>query len=108
MENCKKSPLRVRSRVKARRRGWESSSGEGSARKFRGRDCANSVWELDGREIGGLPRTAGGIPTNAPVKFCNIHLQVQNSELIEVSQSQFLTPSAFIFQDYENDLNILE
>ncbi|XP_008784348.2 uncharacterized protein LOC103703310 [Phoenix dactylifera] len=75
MENHKKSLLRVRLRVTARKRGRELSSGECSARKLRERDCVNSVRKLHRREIGGFPRMARGTATNAPEKFRNIQLQ---------------------------------
>ncbi|XP_010932376.1 uncharacterized protein [Elaeis guineensis] len=75
MENHKKSLLRVRFRVTARKRGRELNSGEGSARKLRERDCVNSVRKLHRREIGGFPRMARGTATNAPEKFRNIQLQ---------------------------------
>ncbi|KAG1358840.1 hypothetical protein COCNU_08G002860 [Cocos nucifera] len=75
MENHKKSLLRVRFRVTARKRGRELNSGEGSARKLWERDCVNSVRKLHRREIGGFPRMARGTATNAPEKFRNIQLQ---------------------------------
>ncbi|KAG1334371.1 hypothetical protein COCNU_03G004900 [Cocos nucifera] len=75
MENHKKSQLRVRLRVTARKRGLESSSGEGSSRKLRERDYANSVRKLHHREIGGFPRNARGTATNSPEKFRNMQLQ---------------------------------
>ncbi|RWW35208.1 hypothetical protein BHE74_00059888, partial [Ensete ventricosum] len=103
MENHKKSTLRLRLRVTARKKGRELIPGECSDRKRRERECPNSVRKLQRREIGGFPRLARGTATGAPEKFRNIQLQVRNSNLIEVSRTEFMTPSAFIFL-YENHL----
>ncbi|XP_078429575.1 uncharacterized protein LOC144701703 isoform X2 [Wolffia australiana] len=77
MENSKKSPLRVRMRVTAKKRGREfSTCGSSSMRKRRDRDCCNnSVRKLQRREIGGLPKIVRGSSSNALEKFRNIQLQ---------------------------------
>lgn len=81
MENHKKSLLRLRLRVTAKKRGRDPGSSGGGARKLRERDCVNSVRKLQRREIGGLPRMARGACSNAPEKFRNIQLQVSFSRL---------------------------
>ncbi|CAL9159033.1 unnamed protein product [Musa hybrid cultivar] len=75
MENHKKSTLRLRLRVTARKKGRELIPGECSDRKRRERECPNSVRKLQRREIGGFPRLARGTATGAPEKFRNIQLQ---------------------------------
>ena len=77
MENHKKSPLRVRLRVTAKRRGRELNTCRStSTRKRRDRDwCNNSVRKLQRREIGGSPKLIRG-SSNLPEKFRNIQLQV--------------------------------
>ncbi|THU66294.1 hypothetical protein C4D60_Mb05t12630 [Musa balbisiana] len=75
MENHKKSTLRLRLRVTARKKGRELITGECSDRKRRERECPNSVRKLQRREIGGFPRLARGTATGAPEKFRNIQLQ---------------------------------
>lgn len=81
MENPKKSLLRLRLRVTAKKRGRDpSSSGGGTARKVQ-RECVNSVKKLQRREIGGFPRMARGASSNAPEKFRNIQLQVSSWSL---------------------------
>ncbi|RRT48529.1 hypothetical protein B296_00037017 [Ensete ventricosum] len=135
MENHKKSTLRLRLRVTARKKGRELIPGECSDRKRRERECPNSVRKLQRREIGGVPPVARG-PQEAPAprdrrvppvgpRHCDwrarevseypapgcLHakplmdpiIQVRNSNLIEVSRTEFMTPSAFIFL-YENHL----
>ena len=76
MENTKKSLLRLRVRVTAKKRGRDpSTSGGGAARRIQ-RECVNSVKKLQRREIGGFPRLTRGVSSNAPEKFRNIQLQV--------------------------------
>ncbi|XP_072972406.1 uncharacterized protein [Typha angustifolia] len=76
MENHKRSMLRVRQRVTAKRRGKEKGkSAAADSRKIRERDCMNSVRKLQRREIGGRPRLARGAASNSPERFCNIQLQ---------------------------------
>ncbi|WOL19828.1 hypothetical protein Cni_G28630 [Canna indica] len=75
MESPKKSLLRLRLRVTARKRGREFYPCEGASRKRRERECVNSVKKLQRREIGGFPRMARGTATGAPEKFRNIQLQ---------------------------------
>ncbi|RWW29041.1 hypothetical protein GW17_00006448 [Ensete ventricosum] len=102
MENHKKSPVRVRFRVTAKKRGCDTSASTAGKRR-RHPDCVNSVRKLQRREIGGFPCMARGVASEATEKFRNIQLQVRNSELTEVSRTEFMTPSAFIFL-YENHL----
>ncbi|RRT64087.1 hypothetical protein B296_00042168 [Ensete ventricosum] len=129
MENHKKSPVRVRFRVTAKKRGCDTSASTAGKRRRRP-DCVNSVRKLQRREIGGFPCMARGVASEATEKFRNIQLQVpfncvtiardygleacsfweccvcfkvRNSELTEVSRTEFMTPSAFIFL-YENHL----
>ncbi|XP_072977566.1 uncharacterized protein [Typha angustifolia] len=75
MENHKKSSLRLRFRVTAKKRGREWSSSDASARKNREREWSNSVRKLLRREIGGFPRMARVNSSNSPEKFRNIQLQ---------------------------------
>lgn len=78
MENPRKSALRLRMRVTAKKRGRDpSTSAAGATRKIQ-RDCVNSVKKLQRREIGGFPRMARGASSNAPEKFRNIQLQVSS------------------------------
>ncbi|RRT74861.1 hypothetical protein GW17_00026519 [Ensete ventricosum] len=153
MENHKKTPVRVRFRVTAKKRGCDGGA-SCSGKRGRQRDCVNSVRKLQRREIGALPRMARGAASDAAEKFRNIQLQVRiglpripllssiykvfdlknynflyaisdknvqeikisqqitatfsikqvrDSELTEVSRTEFMTPSAFIFL-YENHL----
>ncbi|XP_039118309.1 uncharacterized protein LOC120254236 [Dioscorea cayenensis subsp. rotundata] len=73
MENYKKSLLRVRLRVTAKKRGKDGGA-HGEARK-RDQDCSNSVKKLFRREIGARPHLSRGTATSAPEKFRNIQLQ---------------------------------
>ncbi|KAM0952480.1 putative transcription factor WD40-like family [Dioscorea sansibarensis] len=73
MENHKKSLLRVRFRVTAKKRGKDGGA-HGEARK-RDQECSNSVKKLFSREIGARPHLSRGTATSAPEKFRNIQLQ---------------------------------
>lgn len=76
MENHKKSQMRVRLRVTAKKRAKDGAVVGESLRKLRERGSLNSVKKLLRREIGGLPRMSRGTSSNAPEKFRNIQLQV--------------------------------
>lgn len=76
MENPKKSALRLRMRVTAKKRGRDVSTSAGAGARKIQRECVNSVKKLQRREIGGFPRMARGASSNAPEKFRNIQLQV--------------------------------
>lgn len=75
MENHKKSQMRVRLRVTAKKRAKDGAVVGESLRKLRERGSLNSVKKLLRREIGGLPRMSRGTSSNAPEKFRNIQLQ---------------------------------
>ncbi|KAJ0983777.1 hypothetical protein J5N97_002133 [Dioscorea zingiberensis] len=74
MENHKKSLIRLRLRVTAKKRGKNGGS-DGEVRKIRDQGCSNSVTKLLRREIGARPNLARGTATSAPEKFRNIQLQ---------------------------------
>ncbi|XP_018677502.1 uncharacterized protein LOC103974900 isoform X1 [Musa acuminata AAA Group] len=74
MENHKKTPVRVRFRVTAKKRGCDAGA-SCSGKRGRQRDCVNSVRKLQRREIGALPRMARGAASDAAEKFRNIQLQ---------------------------------
>ncbi|XP_077240906.1 uncharacterized protein LOC143881608 [Tasmannia lanceolata] len=73
MEN-KKSLLRLRLRVTARKRGHEIKPNS-SVKKLRESDCCNSVKKLLNREIGGMRKMGNGSSSIAPEKFRNFQLQ---------------------------------
>nr|CAD1822566.1 unnamed protein product [Ananas comosus var. bracteatus] len=84
MESHKRSLLRSRLRVTARRRGQDvGASGSGGVgggaasrrRKRREGGCLNSVRKLFCREIGGRSRVARIAASDAPERFRNIQLQ---------------------------------
>ncbi|XP_074568543.1 uncharacterized protein LOC141825065 isoform X2 [Curcuma longa] len=76
MENhLKKSPLRIRLRVTARKKGWKLLPGEGSDQKRKRQECLNTVKKLQRREIGGFPQLSRGSAAVTPEKFRNIQLQ---------------------------------
>ncbi|XP_074557970.1 uncharacterized protein LOC141813869 isoform X2 [Curcuma longa] len=71
----KSSPLRIRLRVTARKKGWKLLQGEGSGQKRRRQECINTVRKLQRREIGGTPQLCRGSAAVTPEKFRNIQLQ---------------------------------
>ncbi|XP_064949212.1 uncharacterized protein LOC135598800 isoform X3 [Musa acuminata AAA Group] len=74
MENHKKTPVRVRFRVTAKKRGCDTGASTDGKRRRR-LDCVNSVRKLQRREIGGFPCMARGVASDATEKFRNIQLQ---------------------------------
>ena len=76
MENHKKTPVRVRFRVTAKKRGCDTGASTDGKRRRR-LDCVNSVRKLQRREIGGFPCMARGVASDATEKFRNIQLQVR-------------------------------
>ncbi|XP_042434804.1 uncharacterized protein LOC122020844 [Zingiber officinale] len=73
--HLKKSPLRIRLRVTARKKGWKLLAGEGSDQKRKRQECLNTVRKLQRREIGGFPQLSRGSAAVTPEKFRNIQLQ---------------------------------
>ncbi|KAK1288212.1 hypothetical protein QJS10_CPB19g01946 [Acorus calamus] len=75
----KRSPLRARIRVTARKRGREpeSSSASSSSSKLCRLRSSCLVRKLQQREIGGMPRFARGTSSNVPEKFWNFKLQAE-------------------------------
>ncbi|WOK93239.1 hypothetical protein Cni_G01934 [Canna indica] len=125
MENHKKTPVRVRCRVTAKKWGCDTgpSSASAAGKRRKQWDCINSVRKFQRREIGGLPRMArAGASVAAenpehpapgaflvaplPDLFAPLEIRVslvRNSEFTEDSTTEFVIPSAFIFL-YENHL----
>ncbi|XP_042373516.1 uncharacterized protein LOC121967398 isoform X1 [Zingiber officinale] len=73
--HLKKSPLRIRLRVTARKKGWKLLEGKGSGQKRSRQECINTVRKLQRREIGGTPQLCRGSAAVTPEKFRNIQLQ---------------------------------
>ncbi|KAG6471793.1 hypothetical protein ZIOFF_069239 [Zingiber officinale] len=113
MENHKKTPVRVRFRVRAKKHGFEAGgSGSSDARKRRRQlDCTNSVRKLLCREIGGHPRMAR-CSSDAAEKFRNIQLQASPAFLVAFCGLGVKTWPRFFclcrveeFDTYDNNVN---